>query len=370
MSTVAETIKRTRALKERLEQEIEGFEYLEQRLSSPEIANNPGLLKELGRNHSVLSPRVKLYREYLETLGRLEEAESIMTDDDSDAELREIAREEIGELQEKVEGSRESVEIQLIPPDPNEGKNIIVEIRAGTGGDEAALFVGDLFKMYSRFAEKQGYKLELISRHDTELGGLKEIVFSISGGTTYEILHQEGGGHRVQRIPVTESGGRIHTSAVTVAVLPEAEEEDIQIDEKDLRWDTYRASGAGGQHVNKTDSAVRLTHIPTDTVVTCQDERSQLKNRTKALRVLRARLAEKQMHEKHAAESAMKKDQVGSGDRSERVRTYNFPQGRVTDHRIGFTSYNLAGFMDGEMDELLDALVKAEREEKLKDLAL
>ena len=369
MPAESNTTKNFNALRERIEREIEDFKHIESQLS--EISGSDlVLLKNLSRKHARVAPNVEKYEEYLSLLDRLEEAEAILTDDNSDDELGEMALEEKKELESSLNTGRTAIEQLLIPPNPDEGKNIFIEIRAGTGGDEAALFVGDLLKMYLRFAEKTGLRIELLSSNETELGGYKEVIFAVQGQNAYKFLHQEGGAHRVQRIPVTESGGRIHTSAVTVAVMPEAEEEELFIDEKDLRIDVFRASGAGGQHVNKTDSAVRILHIPTGIIVSCQDARSQHKNRSRAMSVLRARLSEKQQQEKHEAENLMKKDQVGSGDRSERIRTYNFPQGRVTDHRVGYTSYNLAGLMEGDMQELLDVLDKARRDAIIQNLGL
>ena len=365
MPAVSETLKRTKALRERLQQEIEHFHALEERLARPDPVSDPAELKNLSREHARLSARFGQFSSYLQMLRSLEEVEGVLADPASDAELRALAREERDELEPKVNLGRGAIEILLLPPDPNDGKGLMMEIRAGTGGEEAALFVGDLLKMYLRYAEKAGLRSEVISTQPTELGGFKEVVFSVQGPHAFECLHQEAGAHRVQRIPVTESGGRIHTSAVTVAVMTEAEEEEISIDEKDLKVDVFRASGAGGQHVNKTESAIRILHVPTGLVVSCQDERSQHKNRARAMRVLRARLMEKQAREKHASESALKKEQLGSGDRSERIRTYNFPQGRVTDHRVGYTSYNLGEFMNGGMDELIEVLKRARREARL-----
>lgn len=353
-------------LLERLVREVEHFQELEERLADPSVVKNTGEFKELSREHSRLSLRTEKIQAYLKLSGELNDAQSILADPAAENDMLEMARAEKNRLEKELELQKDQIQTMLIPSDPNDGKNIIIEIRAGTGGEEAALFVGDLFRMYLKFCEKMGFRTELISTSDTELGGYKEVVFSIEGPQVYEYLHREAGAHRVQRIPVTESGGRIHTSAVTVAVLTEAEEDEIEIEEKDLKIDVFRASGAGGQHVNKTESAVRILHVPSGLIVQCQDERSQHKNKAKAMRVLRARLAEKIYDEKHAADAAAKKEQIGSGDRSERIRTYNFPQGRVTDHRIGFTSHNLSGFMEGEMRDLLESLIKAEKEEKLK----
>ncbi len=349
---------------------MERFREVEAKLADPAFTENPAQLKDLSREHSRLAPRARRIGEYLELLKQQSEARAIINDASAEAELKSMAEEELDGLEERLSAERREIEYLLIPPDPHSGRSVIMEIRAGTGGDEAGLFVGDLMRMYTRFAERRdGVSVELISAHEQDMGGYREVVLSFSGSEAYDLLHREGGAHRVQRIPVTESGGRIHTSAVTVAVMPEADEEDIEIDEhKDLQIDVYRASGAGGQHVNKTESAIRITHLPTGLVVTCQDERSQLKNKIKALRVLRARLAEQAEAERHAADAALKKEQVKSGDRSERIRTYNYPQGRVTDHRIGYTMHNLPAFMEGEIDDLLEALLQGEREEKLAQL--
>lgn len=355
-------------LKDRLEREIERFAELEEQLSSGAL--DAAALREAARLHAQLTPRVAEMREYLRLLNESEQAQALLNDTAADAELRTLAREEAADLEANLARRRKHIESLLIPPDPNSGRALIMEIRAGTGGEEAALFASDLTRMYLRFAERRGLNAELMSISESDLGGYKEAVLAISGGEAYDLLHQEGGAHRVQRIPVTESGGRIHTSAVTVAVMPEVEQEEVVIQDKDLVIDTIRASGAGGQHVNKTESAVRVRHVPSGIMVYCQDERSQHKNMARAMRILRARLAEKQESERHAAEAALKKEQVKSGDRSERIRTYNFPQGRVTDHRIGFTAYNLSAFLEGEMDDLLQALLEAEREQRLKLLAL
>lgn len=368
MSTISEIIKTNKALKERVQSEIDSFGDIERKLSSPLLSDNPAEFKELSKAHAMLSDRVDVFKKYLNLLERLEEANLLLNDPGADNDIKEMAEEELETVKNELFSIRETVEFLLIPPDPNEGKSVIIEIRAGTGGEEAALFVGDLYKMYLHFSEKMGLKTEHIYAQETGLGGYKEVAFSVHGKRAYELFHLEGGGHRVQRIPVTESGGRIHTSAVTVAALPEAEEEELEIEDKDLKIDVFRASGAGGQHVNKTESAVRILHIPSGIVVSCQDERSQHKNRARAMRVLRARLQEKQDQERHAAESDVKKKQVGTGDRSDRIRTYNFPQGRVTDHRANFTSYNLESVIEGDMDDLVEAVLKHEKEEKLKIL--
>lgn len=353
------------AVKDRLEKELLRVREIEDLLSQPDVTSNPARFKELAREHSILSARVEPIERFLKILKDQDEASRILSDKTADQDLRDMASEEKVRLDQELAAGRDEMEALLLPPDPNSGKSVIVEIRAGTGGEEAALFADDLFRMYMRYVERSAMKLEVLSTVESDLGGYKEIAFSIDGKEAYDLFHQEAGTHRVQRIPTTESGGRIHTSAVTVAVLAEAEEEEISIDDKDLQIDTYRASGAGGQHVNKTDSAIRITHIPSGLVITCQDERSQLKNKSKAMKVLRARLLERQKSSRHAEEAALKKDQVGSGDRSEKIRTYNFPQNRLTDHRIGFTSHNLSAMLDGDIEDLLRALIRAEREQKL-----
>ena len=280
--------------------------------------------------------------------------------------MRRLAEDEIAELRPRLEALERELPILLLPKDPNDAKNVIVEIRGGVGGEEAALFAGDLFRMYARYAERRGWRVDVIDKNATEIGGFKEISFSVDGAGAYSFLKYESGTHRVQRVPVTESSGRIHTSAVTVAVLPEAEEVEVEIAPADLRIDTYCASGAGGQYVNRTETAIRITHLPTGIVVQCQDEKSQLKNKEKAMRVLRARILEAAREEQAATVAADRKSQVGSGDRSERIRTYNFPQGRVTDHRIGLTLHKLAAVLDGDLDELLAALITADQAEKLR----
>ena len=355
----------TGSLKDRLERELERIQEMEEQLSDPAVTGNPSLLRQISREHSRLAPRKEHVQSYLKLLLQLEDAKRLIKEEKTDKELLEIAEAEIEELETKLESEIKEIQSLLIPPDPMSGRPVIFEIRAGTGGDEASLFVSDLLRMYLKYTEKMGFSVERINTQETEMGGIKEVVFSVSGETAYDLLHREAGTHRVQRIPVTESGGRIHTSAVTVAVMPEAEEEEVSIQDQDLRVDVFRASGAGGQHVNKTESAVRLTHIPTGIVVSCQDERSQIKNRSKAMRVLRARIAELQDSESRQKENAIKKEQVGSGDRSERIRTYNFPQGRVTDHRINLTLYNLQSFMEGEMTEVLEALLDDQKESLL-----
>jgi peptide chain release factor 1 len=345
------------------------FKELEAQLSDTAVMQDMKKYSELMKEHAAAKEIVDYYALYKKTVSQLEEAKE-MAGSESDPELKEMAKEEIKELEEQKETQIKELRTLLIPKDPLDLKNIIMEIRAGTGGDEAALFAADLFRMYSKYAELKKWKIEIMSSHESGLGGFKEIVFSVSGKNVYENMKFESGVHRVQRIPETESGGRIHTSAVTVAVLPEAEETDIQINPEDLKIDVYRSSGPGGQCVNTTDSAVRMTHIPTGLVVICQDEKSQIKNRAKALRVLRSRLYEMEEAKKQKERSEARKSQVGSGDRSERIRTYNFPQNRLTDHRINLTLYKLDLIINGELDELLDALKIEFREQLLKESAL
>lgn len=341
------------------------LEDLDKRISSPEVMSDMKKYKDLMVERSHIAPIV----EKLEQMAALEEnkrqAEEMLKESDSD--LVEMAKEEISETEKKLEKAEKEVKMLLIPPDPLDGKNIIMEIRAGTGGDEAALFAADIYRMYSHYAESKRWKIEVMNSNETGIGGLKEIVFSITGKDVYASLRYESGVHRVQRVPETESGGRIHTSAITVAVLPEAEETDIEIKPEDLKVDVMRAGGPGGQCVNTTDSAVRLTHLPTGLVVICQDEKSQIKNKAKALRVLRSRLYEMEEEKKRKERSEQRKSQVGTGDRSERIRTYNFPQGRVTDHRINLTLYKLDAIMNGELDDLIEPLKIAAGEEALKE---
>jgi peptide chain release factor 1 len=350
-------------------QEIEArFEEIEGLISNPEIMKDQTRYRELLQEHAHLKELVEEYRHYKRVSAELDDAKS-MTETEKDPEMREMAKEEIKNLEAEKQELAGKLKLMLIPKDPLDKKNIIMEIRAGTGGEEAALFASDLYRMYARYAEQKNWKLEIMSSNETGIGGFKEIVFSISGKNVYENLRYESGGHRVQRVPETESGGRIHTSAVTIAVLPEAKETDIEIKTEDLKVDVYRSSGPGGQSVNTTDSAVRITHLPTNLVVTCQDEKSQHKNKAKALRVLRARLYEIEEQKRQAERAETRRTQIGSGDRSERIRTYNYPQNRVTDHRINLTLYKLDSVLQGELDEIIDNLKVSSREEYLKSEA-
>ena len=351
---------------EKLPGYINQLKELDERLSSNEVMSNMKLYKELMQERSHLAPIVEKLQEIESITKDIEDSKELIKTEE-DPELVAMAKEELSTLEEKLEKAERDCKVLLIPPDPLEGKNIIMEIRAGTGVDEAALFAADIFRMYLHYAEKKHWKLEIMNANETGIGGYKEVVASISGKDVYGSMRYESGVHRVQRVPETESGGRIHTSAITVAVLPEAEETDIEINEKDLKIDVMRAGGPGGQCVNTTDSAVRITHLPTGIVVIQQDEKSQLKNKNKALRVLRARLYEMEEAKKAKERSDARKSMVGSGDRSERIRTYNFPQNRVTDHRINLTSYNLEGVLNGDLDEFIEALKVAAGEEALKE---
>jgi peptide chain release factor 1 len=341
------------------------YEEVNALLASPEVAANPKRLRDLAREHSELQDVVKKYQEYKTVANNIDDDRRLINET-KDRELRDIAEAELEELEPRLAKLEEELKLLLVPKDPNDFKNAIVEIRAGTGGDEAGLFAGDLFRMYSRFAERQGWQIELMSSHQQGIGGFKEIIFQVSGREAFGKLKYEGGVHRVQRVPATEQNGRIHTSAASVAVLPEAEEVDIDLNMNDLRIDVFRSSGPGGQSVNTTDSAVRITHSPTGLVVQCQDEKSQLKNKNKAIKVLRARLYEIKQAEERAKITDARRQMVGSGDRSDKIRTYNFPQNRVTDHRIGLTLHQLDDVLDGNIAPFIEQLALADQAEKLK----
>lgn len=341
------------------------FREIELRLGDAGTWNDPKLAQKLSQERAELQPIVTTYNEHRQASQELKENELLLKEE-SDPELRDMCKEEIGVLREKLPKLEDAIQLLLLPKDPNDRRNAILEIRAGTGGAEAALFAAEIFRMYSRHAESNGWQVEVLSLSEAELGGCKEVVAQISGTEVYSRLKFESGVHRVQRVPVTETQGRVHTSAITVAIMPEAEEVDVDIETKDLRIDTYRASGAGGQHVNKTDSAIRITHEPSGLVVTCQDEKSQHKNKAKAMKVLRTRLYEQKLEKQKAKESEMRRSQIGSGDRSEKIRTYNFPQNRVSDHRIGLTLYKLDQIIEGSLNQLFDPLTAAMQAEALK----
>ena len=345
---------------------LEKYEELSKKVSDPDVIADQANWQKYMKEMSELEPIVKEYEAYKKAKESLAEAKEIL-DAESDEELREMAREELKELEVQITESEAQLKILLLPKDPNDEKNVILEVRAGTGGDEAALFGGDLLRMYLRYAERRRWKTEIIDMNDTGIGGVKEATVLIKGKGAYSRLKFESGVHRVQRVPETESSGRIHTSAATIAVLPEVDDVEVKIDPNDVKVDVYRASGNGGQCVNTTDSAVRMTHLPTGIVVTCQDEKSQIQNREKAMRVLKARLYDKMLQEQNDKISADRKSQVGSGDRSERIRTYNFPQGRMTDHRINLTIYKLDQFLDGDIDEAIDGLITADQAAKMAD---
>jgi len=342
----------------------ERYAELEKRMQEPEVYTDPALYAKYAREQKEIAPVVEALRRYERARLDAEEAEALL----GDPEMRDMAKEEIERARAEMDRTEGELKLLLLPQDPNDEKSVIMEIREGTGGEEAALFAADLFRMYGMYADRKGWKLEIVNVNDTELGGIKEVSFLIEGEGAYSRLKFESGGHRVQRVPVTESSGRIQTSAATVAVLPEVEDVEFEIDPKDLQIDTYRSSGAGGQHVNKTESAIRITHLPTGVVVECQDERSQYKNKDRAMKILRSKLCEAEREKQNAAIAAERKSQIGSGDRSERVRTYNFPQNRVTDHRLAgdIKNFNIAAIINGDLDELIDALITADQAEKLR----
>ncbi len=353
---------------DKLEDLLRRFEEIQNELSEPSVVSDQSRFRKLMKEQNDLTPIVEAFLEYKKEKQNIEDSLLIL-DEESDEEMRELAKEELAESKANVEVLENKLKILLLPKDPNDEKNVIVEIRGGAGGDEAALFAAELYRMYCKYAEVQRWKIDLISVSENGIGGFKEVVFMVNGAGAYSKLKYESGTHRVQRIPVTESGGRIHTSTVTVAIMPEAEEVDVEINPNDCRIDVFRSSGNGGQCVNTTDSAVRLTHIPTGIVISCQDEKSQLKNRDKAFKVLRAKLYELELEKAQAEESALRKSQVGTGDRSEKIRTYNFPQGRVTDHRIKLTVYNLDAVMNGDIQEFVDSLIAADQAAKLTQMA-
>ena len=348
----------------RLDEAERKYEELTAKLATPEVLADQQEFQRLAKAQAELAEIVSKYKEYKGIVSELESLRNLAQDNDPD--LRELAEQELHELLPRRDAVEQELRALLLPKDPMDAKNVIVEIRAGTGGDEAALFAGDLFRMYSRYAERNRWKTELLSSNPTGIGGFKEVIFSVQGRGAYSKLRYESGTHRVQRVPATESAGRIHTSAATVAVMPEVDEVEVHIDPDDLHWDTFRASSAGGQHMQKNETAVRVTHIPTGTVVACQDERSQLQNKEKAMRMLRAVLYERMKREQEAQQRELRRSQIGSGDRSDKVRTYNFPQGRVTDHRIGLTLYRLDEIMDGDIEEIIQALAAADQAERLK----
>ncbi len=350
---------------ERLEQIESKYEELNRALASPEIISDSARYQKTAKAHSELASVVEKYREYKDLARGIEESKTMLAEE-SDADMRAYAQEELTQLEERLQRAAEELKVLLLPKDPNDEKNVILEIRAGTGGDEATLFAAEIFRMYTRYAESQRWKVEVLSTSESGVGGLKEVIAIIEGQGVYSRLKYESGVHRVQRVPQTETQGRVHTSAVTVAVLPEAEDVDVKIEPKDIRIDTFCSSGPGGQSVNTTYSAVRITHLPTNTVVSCQDEKSQIKNREKGMRVLRARLYEMEQQKQQEALAKERKAMVGSGDRSEKIRTYNFPQNRVTDHRIGLTMHQLPEFMDGRIQPMIDALITHFQSEKLK----
>ncbi len=338
-------------------------------MASPGVTSNPDFLLKYGQEQANIEPIVETYRRYRAVLNQLDEAREMQADGGDDDEMRAMVREEIDGLESEQAQLEQKLRLMLLPKDPNDEKNVIVEIRAGAGGDEAGLFAADLFRIYTRYAENQGWKPQVLSSNESGIGGFKEIIFQVTGKGAYSKLKYESGVHRVQRVPETESGGRIHTSTATVAVLPEVDEVEVKIDPNEVRIDIFRSTGPGGQSVNTTDSAVRLTHLPTGLVVSCQDEKSQLQNKIRAFNILRARLYDIEQQRVQAERGAARRSQVGNGDRSEKIRTYNFPQTRVTDHRIGYTSYRLESILHGEIDEFIEELTRADEEEKLQEIA-
>ncbi|MDD2978550.1 MAG: peptide chain release factor 1 [Hespellia sp.] len=352
---------------DKLEDLLIRYEEVMGELQEPDVANDPERFKKLMKEQSDLSPIVEAYKEYKQCKQNIEDS-LVMLDEESDEEMRELAKEELNESKERVEELEKKLKILLLPKDPNDDKNVIVEIRGGAGGDEAALFAAEIYRMLAHYAESKRWRVEMISCTENGIGGFKDCSFMVTGQGAYSRLKYESGTHRVQRVPETESGGRIHTSTITVAVMPEAEEVDVELDMNDCKFDVFRASGNGGQCVNTTDSAVRLTHIPTGIVISCQDEKSQLKNKDKALKVLRAKLYEIECAKQHDAEAELRRSQVGTGDRSEKIRTYNFPQGRVTDHRIKLTLHKLDSILGGDLDEIIDSLIAADQAAKLSNL--
>ena len=349
---------------DKLEDLLVRLEEILSELNEPGVANDPARFQKLMKEQSELQPIVDAYKEYKACQQTVEES-LMMLDEESDEEMREMLKEELADAKSRIEELETELKILLLPKDPNDSKNVIVEVRAGAGGDEAALFAAEIYRMYVKYAESRRWKTELMSLNENGIGGFKEVTFMINGAGAYSRLKYESGVHRVQRVPETESGGRIHTSTITVAIMPEAEEIDFQLDLNDCKFDVFRASGNGGQCVNTTDSAVRLTHIPTGIVISCQDEKSQLKNRDKALRVLRSRLYDMELQKRHDEEAEARRSQVGTGDRSEKIRTYNFPQGRVTDHRIKLTLHRLDTILNGDLDEIIDSLIAADQTAKL-----
>jgi len=343
------------------------YKELSEKIADPEVISNQKIWQKFMKEHADLTPIVEKYKEYIQTKNGIEEAKEILSEE-SDEEMRDLAKMELDELEDSFETLGEELKILLLPKDPNDDKNIIIEIRAGAGGDEAGIFAGELLRLYVRYAENRRWKVEVLNTHETGVGGIKEASIMVTGKGAYSRLKFESGVHRVQRIPQTESGGRIHTSTATVAVLPEVDDVEIEVKQNDLRIDVYRSSGNGGQSVNTTDSAVRITHLPTGMVVTCQDGKSQLKNKDKAMQVLKARLYDQMLSEQNAEIAEDRKSQIGSGDRSAKIRTYNFPQGRVTDHRVPVTMYKLSGYMDGDIDDMIDTIITHFQTLALKDL--